>query len=74
MQRDMDSVDCRAMCYPIPTEPGVYYWDHYGCVVTVYQKRGGHQLYVKSPRGVEIRITKRIAGVFLKQDKRNVRE
>lgn len=52
---------------PIPKSAGTYYWSEYGCNVEVRRKRGSPHLYVTPPMrgGVEIRITPRIAGVFL---------
>jgi len=57
---------------PLPTEPGMYFWDHWGCVVEVYKKRGGRCLYTKPPGGIEVKISPRIAGRFIAQDAKKV--
>ncbi len=54
----------------IPTEPGDYFWTEWQAMVRVYGKGGtGKRLYVKPPcpGAIEIRITPRIAGKFLRR-------
>lgn len=53
---------------PLPTEPGKYFWDAYGQVVELYKKSRCKGLFVTPPiRGaVEIRVTPRIVGTFVK--------
>jgi hypothetical protein len=50
----------------IPTEPGRYWWSEWKCNVDVYRKRGGRHLYVTPPGGVEVRVSHKIAGTFLR--------
>lgn len=51
---------------PLPTLPGMYFWDAWGSDVEVI-KRGRH-LYVTPPckGAVEIRVTEMIAGNFVR--------
>lgn len=65
----MDGIEAKEMVSPRPDAPGKYFWDQYGCVVDVYRR--GPMLYVKPPGGIEVRISKRIAGIFIKQEKRH---
>lgn len=58
----------------LPSEPGLYYWTEWAQVVEVYAKvrrfNSGQRLYTKIPGGIEVRITPRIAGSFVKTERR----
>lgn len=57
----------RSITKPLPTVPGVYFWDTWGAPVEVYKKKGGRRLYVTPPivGGIEVCISGRIAGTFV---------
>lgn len=48
----------------VPDQAGLYFWSEWSCVVKVYHKPRFRGLFVTPPKGVEIRITERIAGRF----------
>lgn len=54
----------------LPTEPGTFYWTEWAQYVTVYAKtktfKPGQRLYTRLPGGIEVRISPRIAGNFIK--------
>lgn len=54
----------------LPTEPGEWFWTEWKMLVQVYGKtktwKPGKPLYTKIPGGIEVRITRRIAGNFRK--------
>lgn len=51
---------------PLPNEPGTYFWSEWGANVQVTKR--GRFCYVTPPgrNRMEIKITKRIAGCFVK--------
>jgi hypothetical protein len=72
MTRPIDRSLLDNLARPLPAMPGRYFWDAHGTHVEVYRKPGVDGLYVTPPgaHAVEVRVTARIAGTFVRVSKR----
>ena len=55
----------------LPAKPGTYFWTEWAQYVEVYCKgkwKPGGRLYTRVPGGIEVRVTPRIAGNFVRCD------